>query len=386
MPEEEAQPELIVYPPERIDESGEVLPGGRADSPDLRSRFEQLPLRQRRTWFAAAAALVLIFAFGILNHVHPRSTAKRPAVAATSTPNAQQRVPLPGRRIPVGSGTPLDLATGRLLHYVLTRTPPRLIALDGAGTTLVNSVGVDEGSVLVASDDFTDQLCIVSTDGVASVVHFYDPLFLTHQRQVRLPTVVTAAATLRGDLWLATAGGLYRIPAGSKSAKRVPGIDGAVGAVAADPADDRLLVSVGDEPATVIAVNSDTSVIEQRASVALGKVSIAATVHGLWVAGYGAPEEPKLIQLDPESLAVVGTSPLGLEVGPGAVVWPGRGVVWVRSGGSEDLACMSSTNGAVQARWHDITGPVVSGNSVALSVSLGYVVALQIIGTPCYSG
>ena len=83
---------------------------------------------------------------------------------------------------------------------------------------------------------------------------------------------------------------------------------------------------------------------------------------------------------------MVGTSPLGLEVGPGAVVWPGRGVVWVRSGGSEDLACMSSTNGAVQARWHDITGPVVSGNSVALSVSLGYVVALQIIGTPCYSG
>jgi len=386
VPEEEAQPELIVYPPERIDESGEVLPGGPAAALDLRSRFEQLPPRRKRTWLAAAAALVLIFVFGILSHLDPRSTAKRPTVASTSTPNAQQRIGLPGRRIPVGSGTPVDLATGRLLNYVLTRTPPRLIALDGAGTTLVNSVGVAEGSVLVASDGFTDQLWIVSTDGVASVVHFYDPLFLTHQKQVPLPAVVTGAATLRGDLWLATASGLYRIPAGTKAAKRVPGIDGAVGAVAADPADDRLLVSVGDAPASVIALNSDTSEIEKRTSVALGKVSIAANAHGLWVAGYGGPEERKLVQLDPESLAVVGTSPIGLEVGPGAVVWPGHNVVWVRSGGSEDLACISATNGAVQARWHDIAGPVVSGNSVALSVSLGYVVALEIIGTPCYSG
>jgi hypothetical protein len=387
VPEQEAQPELIVYPPERIDESGEVLPGGAPSPLDLRYRFEQLPPRQQRALLAAGVALVVVFTFGALSHLHPRiDTAKPPVLSVTSTPNVPQRLGLPGRRIPIGSGTPIDLAAGASLLYVLTRTPPRLVSLDPAATALLNSVTIADGSALVVSDPQADRLWTVSTDGVVSVVHRYDPLFLNLVSQVKLPTVVNAAAALRGELWLAAAGGLYRIPTGTKTAIRVPGIDGAVRAIAADPAHDRVLASVGDAPATVIAIKSGNALIERQQAVGVGKVSIAVTVGGLWVAGYGGPDERKLIQLDPQTLAVVGGSPLEFEVGPGAIVWPGRDAVWVRGGGNEDLACMSATTGAVRARWHDIAGPVISGDGIALSVSVGYVVALQIRHTPCSSG
>ncbi len=56
--------------------------------------------------------------------------------------------------------------------------------------------------------------------------------------------------------------------------------------------------------------------------------------------------------------------------GPGAVVWPGYSVVWVRDGGDEGLSCVDATTGQVLQRWDAVQGPVatIGGGGLALAI------------------
>jgi hypothetical protein len=281
---------------------------------------------------------------------------------------------------------PIGLAMQGALVYVLTQSPPRLIEVDGRGRLVLNWVKVAEGSVLVTYDGELNRVITVSTDGVASVLHFYEPLFLNPAGQVTLPTVVNAVITVRGQLWAAGNDGLYRIPPHGNAAVRLPEVSGTVWAAAADPTRNRLLATVGDGPSTLIAVSNATGRVLARSPLALGKVSVAVDAGTIWLGGYGGPKDRKVVRLDPATLAVVGTSPVDAEVGPGATVWAGEDVVWVRSGGSEGLACIATRTGAVQARWPSIQGPVVSSAGLVFAPSMGYLLMLQTLHTSCQVG
>jgi hypothetical protein len=118
----------------------------------------------------------------------------------------------------------------------------------------------------------------------------------------------------------------------------------------------------------------------------LAKVSLAVDVRSIWLGGFGGPKDRKLVRLDPVTLGVTGGSPVESEVGPGAIIWPGEDLVWVRSGASENLACLAANSGAVQARWSGIEGPVVSQGGLAFALGRGYLLMLQTLHTSCHAG
>jgi hypothetical protein len=91
--------------------------------------------------------------------------------------------------------------------------------------------------------------------------------------------------------------------------------------------------------------------------------NVAVVAGQVWVGGYG----PRLVHLDPDTLQPAGTSPVAQEVGPGAAVWPGSAVVWVRNGGDEGLTCMNPADGAALQRWREVQGPVASTTGAALA-------------------
>jgi hypothetical protein len=171
------------------------------------------------------------------------------------------------------------------------------------------------------------------------------------------------------------------------TAIRVPGFDGPVGAIAADPVRDRMLVvTATDGPATVSAVQVDTARTLTKNTFRLGTVSLAVTRSDIWMAGYGGPYGQRLTHLRPDRLISIGSTSIADQVGPGAAIWPGTYVVWVRSGRNEDLICMGAADGSVKARWRDIQGPVVTSNGNAVTISAGVVVALELDGTGCNPG
>jgi hypothetical protein len=386
VPEPEGQPELIVYPPERIDDSGELLPGTAAGGPTLRTWVKGLPPRRRNRWLTAAVVAVLVLAVGMFSHRHPHRNSAAPAPDAFASAPEQQALGLRGRRVSLGDGTPIDLAMQGALVYVLTRSPPRLIEVDGRGRTVMNSIMVTEGTTLMAFDGESNRLVTVSSDGVSSMLQFYEPLLFNVVGQLALPIVVNAITSVGGQLWLGANGGLYRITTRAKVAERLSGVDGAVRALVADPARHRLLVTLGDWPTTLLSVDSATGRVTARSTLALGKVSLAVAAATIWVGGYGGPNDRKVLRLSPSTLNVIGASPVDAVVGPGAIVWGGEDVVWVRSGDSEDLACLASGSGSVLAHWSGIQGPVVSGAGLAFAPSMGYLLMLQTLHTSCQVG
>jgi len=60
-------------------------------------------------------------------------------------------------------------------------------------------------------------------------------------------------------------------------------------------------------------------------------------------------------------------------LGPGAIIWPGQHVLWVRHGGDERLDCVDPASGKVLQTWPEIQGPVSSVAGAAYAVHNGLV-------------
>ena len=172
--------------------------------------------------------------------------------------------------------------------------------------------------------------------------------------------------------------------------------NGPVFSVAADPVRHRILY--GSEVSASAGANSLGSVviyeidakttthpaIAVSAPLPIGKESIAIVGDQIWVGGYGSGSTPRLFHLDGSSLEPIATTGFGvgdpLELGPGAIVWPGASVVWVRSGGSEGLTCIDPQSGAVLEQWDAVQGPVFSVRGNAFGVSDGSLDQLTLTG------
>jgi hypothetical protein len=210
-----------------------------------------------------------------------------------------------------------------------------------------------------------------------------------------LPSYAFSGTALDGELWLATSNGLWVVgpgkPGGMGAAKIA---DGSIFSVVADPVRHRVLYgSAGSAP---VAANSLGSAViheidaKTQAAVGvssplpIGKESIAIVGDQIWVGGYGSGSTPRLFHLDGSSLQPIATQGLGagdpLELGPGAIVWPGASVVWVRSGGSEGLTCVDPQSGAVLEQWDAVQGPVASVRGHAYAVNDGSLEQLSLTG------
>jgi hypothetical protein len=180
-----------------------------------------------------------------------------------------------------------------------------------------------------------------------------------------------SATAIGGELWLASDTGLYVLPANAPSSQAPTRVDdGAAYSVAADAARNRVIVGtmvpggpadsgLGATQVTAIDVATRKTTVT-GATVELGKTSIAVMDGQVWVGGYGSGDQPRIAHLDATSLQVVGSSEVSTQLGPGAILWPGQSVLWVRNGGDEGLSCVDPKTGKILEYWDGVQGPVTS--------------------------
>jgi glutamine cyclotransferase len=228
-----------------------------------------------------------------------------------------------GSAVNVGDGWPSDAVSTAGGLYVLTNNPSQIVKLDTAGSRVLatapapsqyGGVTVGDGRVWVWTQ----------TPGE---LHVFDADTLAPLGVYTTGTDLFEVAEVDGYVYLTSGHGLLRA------------------SVAALP---------GQSPQTSV-----------------GKESIAVVGDQVWVGGYGDTDKSRLLHLNAATLKVVGTSPVGDSVGPGAILWPGEKVLWVRNGGDTTLSCVDPKTGAVLEQWLAVQGPVVSTTGHAFGIQAG---------------
>ncbi len=179
-----------------------------------------------------------------------------------------------------------------------------------------------------------------------------------------------------GKLWLTTDHGLFVVSFNGNSAQaaEIAGLAN-VYALTADPARDRMLVGAyagGGFTTQVVAVDATTHALTRGGGLPFGKESIVVVGDDVWVGGYGDDPAARLVQIDTRTLQRTGSSsPVNADLGPGAILWAGQHVLWVRSGGSEQLDCVDPTTGDSLQTWNTVQGPVTSVSGSAYAADNG---------------
>jgi hypothetical protein len=316
-------------------------------------------LRRRRLgrWVSVAAAVATVAVIvGVTSAARPRP-APAPQPPASST--------APGTVSPatVVTGQVVDVTASSDAIFVLESSPDSVLRIDRASRQVTGTAPAPTGATGVAVDPAAGRLWVWSSSNQPAVRE-YDLSRLTPVRDLVVPcSSLFAGAALDGDLWLTTPEGLYRVPAGSGVPQQVPGVGADAYGLAADRTRNRVIVS-GTQ---VVAVDPVSLTVTKGASLGLGKTSVAVVAGRVWAGGYGSGPGRQLAQLDPATLQPRGTSPVNEQVGPGAVLWSGASVVWVRNGGDEGLSCIDPASGAVLEQWREVQGPVASTAGVALA-------------------
>jgi hypothetical protein len=191
------------------------------------------------------------------------------------------------------------------------------------------------------------------------------------------------AVSIDGQPWFTTDHGLYSVTVAHNAAVAtpVPGLPNADG-LAADPAHHRVLVGVYSDAASgghqLAAVDVATKRVTAAGAMGVGKESIAIVDGQTWVGGYGDATAPRLMKFDSRTLRPTTAPDLNSVVGPGAIIWPGQHVLWVRHGGDERLDCVEPVTGKVLQTWPEIQGPVSSVVGAAYAVHNGLLLRLTL--------
>jgi hypothetical protein len=367
--------------------------------------------RQRVVRLASAVTVVVVIA-GAATVIGVHARGSRGEIVAVR-PSAS---PSPA----TGQATPLELGKGSTSSFTLSpsgvfvaRTQPdQLVQVSTADSSVTRRIAtpdvVDdtaadavEGLVWTWSSTQTTASDVAGSDnstGTGSTrIHAYETSTLAIDTAMTVPAHTFSAAALNGDLWLATSDGLYVVTngrLGSSAATKL--FSGLVFSVAADAVRHRILygaaVSAGADGTNSLGgiavheIDANThAVIGVGTLLPIGKESIAIVSDQIWVAGYGSGSTPRLFHLDGASLQPIATNELDagspLQLGPGAIVWPGESVLWVRSGGSEALSCVDPQTGAVQEQWDTVQGPVASVRGHAYAASDGSLEQLSLAGS-----
>jgi len=323
---------------------------------------------------AAALAVVAVAAVGTTVAV------QQPAHHKTQVggPSAVSSDPLRGSvgaSVSLGGDkfqAPMDVVATPSGLYVLTTTVTKL---DAAGTRVVATAPGTAGTPSGLAVD-GNRLWVWSQD--IGQVKLYDATSLQVLATFESGLNFFSAAAINGNLWLAANEGLYLLPSGATewaAAKHV--VNSPVYSVVADPARHRVLVgtmvaeggSDGLGGTSVTAVDTrNQRVTTAGATVPVGKSSIAVVGDQVWVGGYGSGDSKRIEHLDATTLNVIGSSAVSSQLGPGAILWSGDKVLWVRNGGDEGLSCVDPKTGAIREYWDGIQGPVssIAGHAYAV--------------------
>lgn len=372
---------------------------------------ERVHQRRRRVVQVASGFTAVVVIAGVATAVGVNSGhGRRDQVAAPSiTPSPTITPP------PTGQATGVELGRGSTSAMSVTssgifvgRTDPnQIVEISAADQSVTKRIATPDAIDGTAVDAAAGHVWTWSAsqgpasgqlDGPNSTsVHSYTTSTLAMDGALTLPVYTFDAVALAGDLWLATSDGLYFVGAstsGTMAAKKVA--SGSVFSVAADAVRHRVLYGAQVTTTAVAPPDSLGSIavheidaythaaIGVGSPLPIGKESIAIVGDQIWVGGYGSGSTPRLFHLDGSSLEPIPTTGFGagdpLELGPGAIVWPGASVVWVRSGGSEGLACVDPQSGALLEQWPAVQGPVVSVRGHAYAASDGSLDQLSLAG------
>jgi hypothetical protein len=310
---------------------------------------------------------------------------KPPTPAASVSPPALATHDSPSVQIDLGPDNfaALGVVSTRAGTYVLVGgTPTRVLKLDPAKQLPAsNPVAVtadgpagNEGGVTLDANGVD---LFVWTDTGALKQYKASTLAVVNSVASALPPGIQIfdAVSLSGQPWFATDKGLFVVSFdnGVAAYKQVPGISNTYG-IAADPVRHRIIVGAraADGGLAIDAVDVPTLKVSHGAAVSFGKESIAVVGDQIWVGGYGDMDKPRLLKLDTDTLQpLTATLALNSQVGPGAVVWAGESVLWVRHGGDTRTDCVDAQDGQVIQTWSNIQGPVSSVAGAAYAVNDG---------------
>ena len=369
-------------------------------SPELYGIVRRRAAARRRTRWAAVSAGVAVIAVAVAASTlavhqsgHRTPTAHTPSPSSTPSPTLPRPSESPhgavSAAIDVGQGWPSEAVMAAGALYVLTNNPSQLVVLNAAGTNI--KATADLPTTDAAGLTVGDGRVWVWTES-PGVLYAYDASTLQSLGSFPTGAQVFNVSAVDGELYLATDRGLLLASGSTPSSGRlattsVAGIAGGTYGLAADPVRHRVLVGVtplGSAPANssapangfvgvrVVAVDARTGkVVAQSPQTSVGKESIAVVGDQVWIGGYGDTDKPRIEHLDATTLRVTGTSPVGAGVGPGAILWPGSQVLWVRNGGDEGLSCVDPKSGAILEQWLAVQGPVTSVPGHAYGVQAG---------------
>jgi hypothetical protein len=373
----------------------------------VRERAHQ---RRRRVVQVASAFTAVVVIAGVATTVGVNSGHRRGGqVAAPSiTPSPQTGH---ATSVDLGKGSTSAMTVTSSQVFVARQQPDELLQVSTTDLSVTKRVAtpdaVDDMAVDAAAGKVwtwsTTQATVAdsgqSTGTDSTIIHVYATSNLAPEGALEgvaaQPEYAFSGAALDGVLWLATSDGLWVINATAATSGASKVANGTIFSVVADPVRHRILYgsevsapaganSLGSVVIYEIDANTNThSVVASSPPLPIGKESIAIVADQIWVGGYGSGSDPRLFHLDGSSLQPLQTNGFGadpLELGPGAIVWPGASAVWVRSGGSEGLACIDPQSGALLEQWPAVQGPVASVPGHAYAVSDGSLDQLNLTG------
>jgi hypothetical protein len=361
--------------------------------------------RQRAIRLASAFTAVVVIA-GVATAIgvgsgHRRVGQIAPPPSITPSPPTGQATP-----VGLGLGSTTSMAVAPSGVFVARTQPNQLVEVSMADQSVTKRIATPDAVDGTAVDAPAGEVWTWSTtqatvaesgqsSGTDSTrIHVYATSSFAIDGAVTVPTYTFDAAALDGQLWLATNDGLYVVAPAADGPVATKVIAGSVFSIAADAVRHRVLY--GAPVSTPAAADSLGSIVVHEIDanthavfgvgtpLPIGKESIAIVSDQIWVGGYGSGSTPRLFHLDGASLQVLQTNGFGagspIDFGPGALVWPGASVLWVRSGGSEALSCVDPQSGALLEQWDAVQGPVASVRGYAYAASDGSLEQLSLAG------
>jgi hypothetical protein len=262
--------------------------------------------------------------------------------------------------------------------YTLRADPPQLSLQDAPDPPRPGPAPADGSALVVDREEGLIWVLATGTDSGAAWA--YDSRTLEWRISVPIPSRVTGAAALGGQLWVASDAGVYLTSAPRPDVDtpvRVPGSLSGTYGIAADPTRGRVVAVTGGWPGQVYAIGAHDLVVRRLARVPTGKSSIAVVDGHVWVGGYGYGR--RLIPIGVPSRVPL---PVEYRVGAGAAVWPGRHVLWVTYGTGAGLSCLDPRTGAELASWPELIAPVTSRDGLVYAAAATDV-TIQVLPKAC---
>ncbi|HEY8728289.1 MAG TPA: hypothetical protein VIL94_01825 [Acidothermaceae bacterium] len=379
-------------------------PRRRVDTnPALYDNVRRAARRRRQGMLSAAGATAAVIAIVVASIAVNRGPAHRSvAPTATATPTATPTASTPTdtpdpEPTHESTSTQLDLGQADFgandiivtptAEFVMSGLAPmRLLQLDPATGKVVRSVyGMSDTNGGLLLDANGTDLFLWSAAGELREYNT-KTLELTNLVYDALPVGVQIfnAVSLDGQPWFTTDQGVYSVTVARNSAlaTKVPGLSNVYG-LTADPGRHRVLVGAfagggGLGTTQIVAVDGTTHALTRGGGLPFGKESIVVVGNDVWTGGYGDSPAARFVQLDAQTLRPTTTPDLNSVLGPGAIIWPGQHVLWVRHGGDERLDCVDPASGKVLQTWPEIQGPVSSVAGAAYAVHNGLLLRLTL--------